>query len=148
MNHLINTLPIEVINIIISYSYHIQSKELQKDIISYFQTKDIIYNIFYERYNSTIPLNKNAVFTQFIFHIACYLKGTENLYSYDDRLNDFFKRTYMLQNSCKTIIIKYENNMYNNTPNSRFRFYWGLLRPEERDRFIHIHQKMDMNRMP
>jgi hypothetical protein len=132
MNHLIKRLPIEIINIIITYTYKPQSNKLQKDIISYFQTKDIIYNIFYKRYNMLLSLNKNIIFLNFMFHIACYIKGT---------LKNFFRRTFMLHNSSNSIILNYENNMYKNTPNSRFRFYWSLLMPEERDKFIDMQKK-------
>jgi len=154
MNRLINTLPIEVINIILSYSYNIQSKELQKDIISYFQTKDIIYNIFYNRYHTLISIDKNAIFKHFQFHIASYIKGVENMYSYDDTyyyddmLKDYIKRSFMLKDSSNSVIFEYEKNMYKNTKTSRFRFYWGLLKPEERNIFIDIQKKMDINRMP
>jgi hypothetical protein len=55
----IHHLPIELISIIISYSYSPQPIEITKDILSYFESKSIIQGLFYMRYKSPNASDKS-----------------------------------------------------------------------------------------
>jgi hypothetical protein len=143
MNKLINKLPREVVDIIISYTYKPQPIELRNDIISFVLTKQNIINIFKIRYYSFefVHIQKNLS-----FHIYNFLIGLKNTYSEcKNKLYEISKKNYILNNKNDSVdnIIKYFSNNYD-----IFRFFWGLLTPEERNHFIDIQKRMDTERQP
>ena len=142
MNKSINKLPVEVINIIISYTYQFQPYELRKDIISYYLTKKIIKNIFVQR---IYPL---FYIKHLLFHIHGFLKGIPNIYSNCcDKLIEVSKRIY-IQKNIYNLLTLYNYIYTKQKLNFIFNTYWGLLTIEERNQFIEIQINMDNSRMP
>jgi len=142
MNKLMIKIPDEIINIIISYTYQIQPNELRKDIISYISTKNIIKKIFIERLYPLFYIN------HLIFHIHGYLKGMPPIYSNcNDKLIEICcrnfikhkKNVYKIQN----LLILCSYNFSKQKLHYIFNTYWGLLKLEERNKFIEIQINMD-----
>lgn len=146
MNKLINKLPTEVINIIISYTYKPQPIQLRNDIISYLLTKDIIINIFKKRY---VDYTTDVIKSHLSFHLFNFLTGVKNLYSEcTNKLSLVSKRNYMLNTKNTNITYNIGNYFSKKNVNSIFNIYWGLVTPEERNQFITIQIKMDAERQP
>ena len=141
MNKLINKLPIEVIYIIHSFAYKFQPLELRKDIISYYQTKQIIEEFFYHKYSLSL-INDKSHYKHLLFHIHSYLTGLPNIYTYcQHKLFNVCKRNYMLKNKSNDFIQPIMLYLFSNHKvDIRFRIYWGLLTVEERDEFIQKQQ--------
>ena len=152
MEKLICRLPIEVTYIIMSYSYKIQPIEIRKDIISYFESKKKVLNIFMNRYcNNNDLFNSNKIYLRHLsFHIYSYICCIKSLYSVcEDKLYDFFRRCYVFKNITSNQLLWDKLKPYL-TKNYIFssNILWGLLTVDERNQFISIHIAMDINRMP
>jgi len=115
---LIDKLPNDIINKIISYTYCIQSKDLLEDIVSYSYTKNILYHLVtgkYSRYN--------------------WFTYTENSINY----LGIELHQYLMNNKLKYIdnnLIYYYNYKRYGSIKSRINYFWGLLTPEERNGFL------------
>lgn len=139
MNKFINKLPIEVIYIIQSYTYQFQLLELRKDIISYHESKPIIVDIFYKRYNRNGDTKSH--FKHLLFHIHAFLTGIPNLYTNcEHKLYNVCRRNYVLKNK-NNDYIKLLHYLFfiNYLVDVRFNIYWALLTIKERNEFIHLH---------
>ena len=132
MNRLLQNIPIELYYHILSYSYKPQPVNLQKDIISYVTTKQVIQDIFYRRY---LHLDKSTINCHFTFHIQCFLTGLPNTYA-----NCADKRKEV----CKRIFMEHKINTKSQLT---YCVFWGLLTTEERDQFVKIQKKMDYAQM-
>lgn len=156
MNKLIINLPMELIYIIMSYSYEIQPFELRNDIISYVESRKKVEIIFINRYgygynNNLFFSNKYKYYSGHLsFQIYSYICGIKSLYSdCQDKFYSFFRRCYMFKNICSNELLwnllqphLRKNCIFNAN------ILWGLLTIEERNQFIDINMKMDSNRMP
>lgn len=150
MNKLINKLPIEILYHVMSYSYKIQPKDLRNDIISFYKTNNNIRNIFTIRYASNSLINKYEYLKHLLFHLVSYLTGIKNMYTNCPYiLFDVYKRNYMLKTVENKILFYIENNIYsNNYFGFNYKMYWGLLTPQERNKFIELQISFDLNRRP
>lgn len=142
MNKLINRLPIEIIQHILSYSYTPQPIPLQKDIISYVNTRKEIMDIFHRRYHTVLATGRNIIYKHLTFHIQCFLTGIPNIYE---------KNSNILEEVCTRLFIW--NRLLGSDKiivNNRFshNVLWGLLTVEEREHFLKIQKNMDNTRMP
>jgi len=153
MNKLISMLPLEVQNIIISYSYKFQPLDLRRDIISYFETRNMIIEIFNKRYRTLSQIYKNnIIYKQLIFHIISYTNGLQGMYKSNIvKLNEIFNRNYVVNANVKKLNLTIKNlfdfNWKNDLLPFRFRLLWGLLTPEERNEFLNINIKFDKDRL-
>jgi len=94
----IQNLPIELISIIISYSYSPQPIEITKDILSYFESKSIIQGLFYMRYKDLMPYERNVDMNWLVSDILCFMNHNraafytlEHLSSHNKVLKKIFK---------------------------------------------------------
>jgi hypothetical protein len=141
MENLIKKLPIEVLYIIMSYSYQYQPLELRNDLISYYKTKNIIRNIFYLKYYLVLSIQKDFDLINLIFHLHCYNTGLQNIYTgCENKIYDLCNRNYMYSNNKNYSIINLINIAYP-VQNHQLRFgtIWGLFTHDERNKFIAIH---------
>jgi hypothetical protein len=130
----IQNLPIELISIIISYSYSPQPLEIRNDLISYFESKVIIRSIFYMRYKDLMPYERNADMNWLVSDILCFMnRNRATFYIFQDQFYAICKRNYMLRDAENNRILKIVNKAF---------VYWGLLNPNERNRFIEIQKKI------
>jgi hypothetical protein len=149
MNQLMDKLPIEIIYHIISYSYNIQPIDLRKDIISYSNTFTKISNIFNLKYRNVDLTNKYIYLSHLIFHLHCFSKGLQNLYSdCSNIISDLCNRNYIYKNGiCNYNVISNVLNIHLPVLNVTFRsrIYWGLLNCLEREKFLNIHENIINN---
>lgn len=145
MNKFIKKLPKEVIDIIISYTYKPQNIELRNDIISFVLTKQNIIDIFKIRYYtlSFIDIQKHLS-----FHIYSFLVGLKNIYSEcKNKLYEVSKRNNIL-NSKNDYVVHNIIKHFSKNNNYMFKIYWCLLTSDERNNFINIQERMDLERAP
>ena len=139
----IHNLPIELISIIISYSYSPQPIEITKDILSYFESKSIIQGLFYMRYKDLMPYERNADMNWLVSDVLCYMnRNRATFYKYQEQFYAICKRNYMLRDLENDRIRKIVNDSRNTNIFFQFHVYWGLLTPEERNHFIEIQKKI------
>ena len=139
LNSFINTLPIELVNIIITYTYQLKTIDFQKDIISYVNSKCTVIQLF-EKRNYTLFLNdKNIIYNHLMFHTVSFMRGLVNLYINCGHftLNHILKRHPWLNKDyfLKKLIIIDKNSYFNKI---KFGYLWALLSIEERENFITI----------
>ena len=135
MAEIIRRLPTDLINIIISYTYSPQPIEIRKDIRSYFETKAIIRNIFYEKYEYQLVFERDADLNWLVCDLLCFMNRTRNRF-YKQEISLFYE-IYKKPGPIKKI----SNPTYNRELHTEFGVYWALLTPEERIRFINLYTK-------
>ena len=139
----IQNLPIELISIIISYSYSPQPIEIRNDILSYFESKAIIRNLFYQRYMYIASYEKDADMNWLVSDILCFMNcNRATYYKYQDQFYAICKRNYMLRDADHPRIKRIANRAHYKNIFFQFHVYWGLLTPTERNHFIEIQKKI------
>jgi len=146
LNRNLRVLPIELVSIIISYSYSLQPIEIRKDILSYFESRKIIRSMFYTRYHYIASYEKDADMYWLVSDVLCYMNNHRaTFYKYQDQFYAICKRNYMLQDAENIRIQKLVNGAFNKNIFFQFHVYWGLLTPEERNHFIEIQKKIRLS---
>ena len=139
----IRNLPIELISIICSYSYSPQPIEIRNDILSYFESRTIIRQLFSCRYKDLMPYERYADMNWLVSDILCFMnRHRATFHRFQDQFYDICKRNYMLRERENESIHKMVNNARNRNIFFQFHIYWGLLTPDERNRFIEIQKKI------
>jgi hypothetical protein len=143
LNRNIRNLPIELISIICSYTYSPQPIEITKDILSYFESKAIIRSMFSIRYQDLMPYEKDADLNWLVSDVLCFMnRNLANYYRYQDQFYEICKRNYMLRDAKHPRIKRIANRSHYKNILFQFNVYWGLLTPDERNRFIDIQKKI------
>lgn len=146
INLLIRKLPIEIINLIILYTYKPQSLNLRNDITSFFISINIISSIFINRYNNPLLHYKLCFKQNLTFHIISFAKGLKNIYGECNyKINEILRRNYTLKNVNNLVLQNFINESHSS---KKIYLYWGLLTPDERNQFTDINTKMDFLRGP
>lgn len=118
---LINKLPYDIINKIISYTYNVQPKELLEDIESYCNTKNILCNLVESKYSR---------YSWFTYSENCINYLSIELHQYlMNLINNKFKN---IDND----LIHYGYYKLVRSGKTRINYFWGLLTPEERNGFL------------
>lgn len=138
----------DMMNIIISYTYSYQSPQLLEDIISYIKTKKILHDYYKIRYAS-ININLDDIVSNDWFYndIWWYLQdgltGREHmmLLLKNKRLKTYqlYSRLYKFLNAEDKVLYKYLHERINKCSkniNLDTNIIWGLLTPNQRQRFI------------
>ena len=129
-------LPQDVIQLIIGYSYSLQSKTIICDIKNYYTSKQqIIYT--YDTFWTNVmgePENeyKNWIVNDIISYMNDY-QGT--MYGYTPKLYSFINRMNLQLN--RVLDVNQLNTIIENKKiNTQINILWGLLIPEERNEII------------
>ena len=139
----LNRLPTELMLIIRAYSYSPQPIEIRNDLISYFESKATIRNLFYLRYEDLMPYERDADMNWLVSDILCFMNHNRaTYYKYQDQFYEICKRNYMLRNAEHPRIKRIANRAHYKSVFFQFHVYWGLLTPDERNRFIEIQKKI------
>jgi hypothetical protein len=140
---IIRQLPQDIVNIIISYTYTPQPVEITSDIHSYFESKKKIKKMFYDRYQHLFQYEKDADIDWLVNDIICFMnQNRASYYMYVDQLYSIFRRVYMLKDMEDSVLKKIINKSRKKNVYYQFHIYWGLLTPNERNRFIEIQKKI------
>ena len=137
MTEIIKRLPLDIVRMILPYTYSPQAKEIMEDIHSYFESKKTICDIFYLKYVDLLSNERHADMNWLVNDILCFMNNhRSSYYKYADKCYSICTRNYMLRNVDPSTIRKILNKSYNTNIHFQFRIYWGLLLPEERHEFI------------
>jgi hypothetical protein len=117
---LINNLPFDIFNYVLSFTYKPQSEILLKDIRTYVEYKIIISCLYEKRYHDLIEYEKNADKNWLVSDILLYIK--KNKFDYYKHCVYIYKDFIF----CKKDI------------RSQFNIFWGLLSSKERRHFVQI----------
>ena len=115
---LLNKLPYDIINKIISYTYNIQPKELLEDIESYYYTKWLLINIYtkkYTRYDWYTDIDRPI----------------DNVYN---ELYQYVLNTRLVK-LCMNRLIEIHYSL-NSSNMKKINYIWGLLTVKERKEFF------------
>jgi hypothetical protein len=130
MEQLINKLPLEVIYLIISFSYNIQNKDLLCDIKDIYISKSKILNLYKD---ITYLIYDDHYEYLLIYDLFTYVNG-QHIMRYTDDFFNFFFRNKMLKS--KNDIIEYILYMNKKDINTRLNIYWSLMTINEREDMI------------
>jgi hypothetical protein len=114
-------LPIHIIHHIFSYSYHVQSKQLLRDIVHFHNTKQLLFE------------NQPLTF------IICDLHHFINWFQVDYISSSYyatFFRHYMLHDNVS--VLRFIEKSYTLPLHSQINILWGLMKPWERNEFLSI----------
>jgi hypothetical protein len=135
MNKLIVELPQDIIDIIISYTYNLQNKELLDDIQDYTKSKKVLFHNYYDYWISYIneeePEDKYWLINDLISYTNNH-KAT--MYGYTNNFYDIFYRNILLKTN--EDVDKYIINLDDKNVNSQINIVLGLLTKQERYEFI------------
>jgi len=132
LNELLNKLPPELINLIVSYSYNVQNKTLLNDIIHFNLTKDIIHSHYFNfNLHQDMDIDYKQSLMNDIFHYANDNKSID--YGLTDKFCNIFFRNKQLKN--KKNISNYVCNK-NKTIIYHINIFWGIFNVNERMEFI------------
>jgi hypothetical protein len=120
-------LPLDIINMIIPYTYNLQDKSILEDIQNYQDSKTQIKKLYYKSWmsyvNSIVHEDKEWIL--------------QNLFKYADNYNlqtaDFYKIFLKSNLSAAT---RPNWNISRLSVDSQINLYWGLLTPTERNYMI------------
>jgi hypothetical protein len=136
MYEIIKRLPEDIINLIIPYTYSVQSKELVDDIQSYFSKKKIINTIYYGIWFDSHEeyADKNWLINDLISFANDY---NATMFGYKESFYNIFSRNIMLKND-ENKVNNYIIHLENENVEKQINICWGLFTPEEREDFIEI----------
>lgn len=136
MCEIIKKLPEDIINLIIPYTYSVQTKELIDDVQTYFSKKKIISRIYSRWWFDSYEENadKNWLHNDLIAFANDYYA---TMFGFRESFYNIFSRNIMLKKD-KDKVISFIVHLENEKVEKQINIYWGLFTPEEREEFIEI----------
>lgn len=132
---ILNFLPIEIIYMIIPYTYETQSHALTSDIKSFYTTRTIANQLYYERFvvefNEPEPSNKYW-FINDLFGFSNQTIPTMN--GYVDNFVNLLLRNFSLKT--KEQVLTYIQRIELREVSTQINIFWGLFTLEERNAFL------------
>jgi hypothetical protein len=119
-------MPQEIQIHILQYTYKPQPKYLQKDIINYVNTIDVLYDIYLGIWENDM-YEANLWIQRDFFRFINLYQATPQIFT--TSFYNFWLRYFMVNTYAEAI--KFSKNTQNNT-----KFMWGLFTPAERERFF------------
>jgi hypothetical protein len=133
-----NKLPIEIIYIILSYTYQPQPKEITEDIKNYYESKQILLKS-YENYWIFICQENEPSDKEWITN-DLYRYSNRNFATMNGYVDDFYELFFRVFNiRTKEHVNQYIIKLDNKSLDTQINIFWGLLNPKERDEFISIY---------
>ena len=143
MTEIMKRLPIEIVQIILSYSYNCQPDEICADIHSFFKTKQEICDTFYLRYKDILIHEERADMNWLTSDVMTYMnRNHASFHGYQDKFYEITTRHFILQKKDRAMIHRIFSRLYKKPIFSQFHILWGLLLPEEREEFIQIQNRI------
>ena len=134
MNKYIHNLPLDIILLIIPYTYQIQNKNLLEDIKDYKEKKSILLEL-YNKYWIIDGLEEDKYcLINDIFGYANNNKAT--MYGFTKSFYNLFKRNISLQLKTDNYINKCLNNLKKKNVNTQINIFLGLFSISERNDLI------------
>jgi hypothetical protein len=135
-------LPSEIFDIILSYSYSPQPRELMEDIRHYYKSRNIIFRLYLQKYSRYLIERERPYYyylkeTNYWLIHDIFVYSTNNnilLEDYDSKVFTIWKRNPFLNTEDKIIHFVYFLDLF---PKSRqINLFWGIFTIEERDEFM------------
>ena len=143
MTEIMKRLPIELVQIILSYSYKCQPAEICEDIHSFFKTKQEICDTFYLRYKDILIHEERADINWLTSDVMTYMnRNHASFHGYQEKFYEITTRHFQLKNKDRATIHRIFSNLYKKPIFSQFHILWGLLLPDEREHFIQIQNRI------
>ena len=140
---IVKNLPVEIVQIILSYSYNCQPVEICVDIRSFFDTKKRICDTFYLRYKDILVHEECADMLWLTSDVMTYMnKNHASFHGYQDKFYEITTRHFQLKKKDRAIIRRIFHHLYKKNIMTQFHILWGLLLPEEREHFIQIQNRI------
>jgi 5-methylcytosine-specific restriction endonuclease McrBC GTP-binding regulatory subunit McrB len=134
---ILNFLPIEIIYMIIPYTYETQSHALTCDIKSFYTTRTIAYEFYYKRFildfGMADPSNKEW-FVNDLFGFSNQPFPTTN--GYVDNFVNLLMRNFSLKT--KGEVLTYIQKIELREVSTQINIFWGLFTLEERNAFLKV----------
>jgi len=135
----VQNLPNEIQYIILSYTYSPQPKYLLEDMQNYFETREYLYEIIDEVESQKLYYFTSAKdeihneICNFIYYYLC--DGTMEM------ISKYIWRRYIMYKlfTNKHISELLTERIYNYTIDSQIRIFWGILLPNERNKFLDLY---------
>ncbi len=133
--NILSFLPIEIIYMILPYTYEPQSKLLTNDIKNFYTTKAIAHKLYYERFviewNEPEPSDKDWLIND-LFGFSNQLIPTMN--GYVDNFYNLFLRNISLKTNEE--VLGYIQKIEQRQVITQINIFWGLFTKEERNAFL------------
>ena len=132
MKDFMKKLPLELVFLIISYTYKFQDKSLLNDIVDYSKSKTILLELYYKYWIVDGRTTDPKEYTHWLINdIFAYANNyNASMYGYIDKFYNIFLRNIFLQN--KEIIHQYVNNLEQKDDLTQINIFLGLLTTKER----------------
>jgi len=135
--NILSFLPIEIINIIIPYTYEPQSNALTNDIKNFFSTKATANKLYYERFvielNEPEPSDKDW-FINDLFRFSN--QSFPTIFGYVDNLYSLFFRNFSVKINRE--VLTYIQKIETREVSTQINIFWGLFTLEERKSFLRM----------
>lgn len=130
-------LPTELIDKILSYSYHIQPSELLQDICHFHKSRKHILHLYYDIWiiemNEIIPEDKYWLINDLFAYSDEYINLINELNPVYNYYNVFLRNKLLTDYDS---VDKYVDYLSKQTAEMQINIIWGLLNVVERDEFI------------
>jgi len=139
MKDFMKKLPLELIFLIISYTYKFQDKSLLNDIVDYNKSKTILLELYYKYWIVDGRTSDPKEYTNWLINdIFAYANDyNASMYGYIDKFYNIFLRNIFLQSN-KEMIHQYVYNLEQKDVLTQINIFLGLLTIKERKDIIKI----------
>ena len=136
--NILNFLPIEIIYMIIPYTYEPQSKSLTNDIKNFYSTKATANKLYYDRFVIEIGEPEPSDKDFFINDLICRAnQAIPTQKGYVDNFYNIFLRNVCLKTREEVLV--YIQKTETREVSTQINIYWGLFTLEERNSFLKLH---------
>ena len=127
MNNIFGKLPLDILYIIIPYTYQFQDKHLLSDIRNYHESKETIFDLYHTLFiinnRNTEPIDKKWLLND----MRLYSNGFyANVYPYCNIFYNTFFRSIQLQS--KEQVNKYMTILKKKSVTTQINIFWGLFK--------------------
>jgi hypothetical protein len=135
---ILNFLPIEIIFMIIPYTYEPQGKSLTNDIKNFYSTKATASKLYYERFVIEVGEPEPGDKDWFVNDLICRAnQAVPTQYGYVDNFYNLFLRNVCLKTREEVLV--YIQKTETREVSTQINIYWGLFSSEERNSFLKLH---------
>ena len=132
---LIHRLPNEIVNIIRRMTYLKQNRFILEDVKNYYKTKYIASKLYYDAYKDNFDNNPEDDINWFANDIIIYMNLRQpTMFGYVKKYYDIMFRSILFNTISE--IDSYAYYIQDISPKKEINFYWGLLKPHERNEMI------------
>jgi len=143
MRKFLQSLPEEIKNHIISYTYSPQSLKLMEDVQNYVSSKNIVQTLYYNRWNHTFFYEEQADHNWLYNDLIGYMnEGQATMFGYRARFHDILSRNYSI-NLNSELYRKFLRKQYSECVKPTNNLLWGLLKVEERNEFLETQTEIE-----